>query len=66
VADSGKPFAIVRAFGTERVADGAEAGPFVRVAGLGSVPTSDTASKAQASCDERAERRGTSNNDICF
>ncbi|GIL53183.1 hypothetical protein Vafri_8864 [Volvox africanus] len=47
VADSGRPYAIVRAFGTDRTDDGAEPGSYLQIGTLGTVPTSAVASKAQ-------------------
>ncbi|GLI59763.1 hypothetical protein VaNZ11_001724 [Volvox africanus] len=47
VADSGLPYAIVRAYGTDRTDDGEEPGSYLQIGTLGTVPTSAVASKAQ-------------------
>ncbi|KXZ42476.1 hypothetical protein GPECTOR_143g717 [Gonium pectorale] len=47
VADSGKPYTIVRAYGTDRTEDGAEPGSYLQIGTLGTVPSSAAASKAQ-------------------
>lgn len=47
VASSGKPYAIVRAFGTDRTEDDYPLAETIQVGNLGTLPTSQVASKAQ-------------------
>ncbi len=47
VADSGKPYAIIRAYGTDRTEDGDEPGPYLAIGNQGTIPTNQVSSKAQ-------------------